>query len=254
MDFIQVILLALIQGLTEWLPISSSGHLVIAQALMGLTVPVAFDVLLHLGTLVSVLIYFWKDITAIARSVFSFDTKSMNFRLFLLVIVGSIPTAIIGYVFLNFFESLFENPVPVGFAFLLTGVLLLSTKLGRGKRDLDFLRAAIIGTVQGLAIAPGISRSGSTISAGLLCGVEKAKAFRFSFLLSIPAVLGATLLKYNEIVMADVSASMLAGVAAAAVVGYLAIKIVSKMVLSNKFYLFSIYCFLAGIAVLAYFL
>ena len=253
MDFIQVMLLALVQGLTEWLPISSSGHLVIAQALMGLTVPVAFDVLLHLGTLVSVLVYFWKDILAIARSVFSFDTKSMNFKLFLLVVAGSTPTAIIGYAFLNFFESLFENPVSVGFAFLVTGALLLSTRFRRGNWDLDWLRALVIGIVQGLAIAPGISRSGSTISAGLLCGVKKVEAFRYSFLLSIPGVLGAALLKHKEIALSDVNISALAGVTIAAVVGYLAIKFVSKMVLSDRFYLFSIYCFLAGIAVLIFF-
>jgi len=252
MDLLQAIVLALVQGLTEWLPISSSGHLVVAQRLMGLSVPVGFDVFLHLGTLVAVIVFFWRDIVNILRSLLTFDTKNANLKLLVYIIIGTIPTAVIGLMFLQFFESLFSSGRAVGVGLLITGVLLLSSKLRNGKKNLGWLSSLIMGIFQGIAIAPGISRSGSTISAGLFSGVNKDEVFRYSFLLSIPAILGATVLEYKGLALSDLGLYTVVGAAIAAVVGYIAIKIVLKMLLSERFYLFAIYCFLAGILVLLF--
>ncbi|MBM5805246.1 MAG: undecaprenyl-diphosphate phosphatase [Candidatus Verstraetearchaeota archaeon] len=252
MDLLQAIVLALVQGLTEWLPISSSGHLVVAQTLMGLSVPVVFDIFLHLGTLVAVITYFWRDIANILRSLLTLNTKDANFKLLIYIIIGTIPTAVIGLLFLQFFESLFSSGRAVGVGLLITGALLLSSKLRKGQKNLGWLSSLIMGIFQGIAIAPGISRSGSTISAGLLSGVNKDEAFRYSFLLSIPAILGATVLEYKGLALSDLGLYAVVGAAIAAVSGYVAIKIVQKVLLSERFYLFAIYCFPAGLLVLLF--
>jgi len=252
MDLLQAIVLALVQGFTEWLPVSSSGHLVIAQKLMGLSVPVAFDVFLHLGTLAAVVVFFWKDIVNILKSLPTFDTKDANFKLLLYIIVGTIPTAFIGLLFLKFFESLFSSGRAVGVGLLITGALLLSSKLRSGKKNLGWLSSLVMGVFQGIAIAPGISRSGSTISAGLFSGVNKDEVFRYSFLLSIPAILGATVLEYKGLALSDLGLYTVVGAAIAAVSGYVAIRIVRRVLLSERFYLFAIYCFLAGLLVLLF--
>ena len=252
MDPLQAIILAVVQGLTEWLPISSSGHLVIAQKLMGLTLPVAFDVFLHLGTLVAVVAFFWRDIVRILKAFFTFDRASPDFKMAVYIIIGTIPTAIIGLAFEDFFESLFSSARDVGFAFIITGILLLATKFRGGTKKLSWLTSFVMGVVQGIAIAPGISRSGSTIAIGLLSGVDKEQVFRYSFLLSIPAILGASLLKYNEIAVSDLGLLTIIAAAIAAVIGYDAIVLVRRVLLSKKFYLFAIYCFLAGVLVLLF--
>jgi len=252
MDLLQAIILALVQGLTEWLPISSSGHLVVAQRLMGLSVPVGFDVFLHLGTLVAVIVFFWRDIVNILRSLLTLDTRDSNFKLLVYIIIGTIPTAVIGLLFLQFFESLFSSGRAVGVGFLITGALLLSSKLRKGEKNLGWLSSLIMGIFQGIAIAPGISRSGSTISAGLFSGINKDEVFRYSFLLSIPAILGATILEYKGLALSDLGLYAIIGVVVAAVSGYVAIKIVRKVLLSERFYLFAIYCFLAGLLVLLF--
>jgi len=252
MDLLQAIILAVVQGLTEWLPISSSGHLVIAQKLMGLTLPVAFDVFLHLGTLIAVVAFFWRDIARILKAFFTLDRASPDFKMAVYVIIGTIPTVIIGLAFEGFFESLFSSAQDVGVAFIVTGVLLLATKFRGGAKRLSWLTSIIMGVVQGIAIAPGISRSGSTMSIGLLSGVDKEQVFRYSFLLSIPAILGASILKYNEIAVSDMGLLTIIVAAIAAVVGYVAIVLVRRVLLSKKFYLFAIYCFLAGLLVLLF--
>ena len=252
MDLLQAIILSVVQGLTEWLPISSSGHLVIAQRLMGLSVPVAFDVFLHLGTLVAVVVFFWRDIVNILKSLLTLNTKDANFKLLVYIIIGTVPTAVIGLLFLQFFESLFSSGRAVGVGFLITGALLLSSKLRKGEKNLGWLSSLIMGIFQGIAIAPGISRSGSTISAGLFSGVNKDEVFRYSFLLSIPAILGATVLEYRGLALSDLGLYTVVGAAIAAVSGYVAIRIVSRVLLSERFYLFAVYCFLAGLLVLLF--
>ncbi len=269
MDFFQALVLGIVQGLTEWLPVSSSGHLVIAQRLMGLELPVAFDVLLHLGTLLAVIVFFRSDIAAILKSLLRPGMKNPDFRMAVMVVAGSIPTALIGFVFLGFFESLFLSTEAVGIGLIITGALLLLTRLSRlfrygpGKpgsdkehEEPDFKRAGLIGVFQGIAIAPGISRSGSTISAALMSGMKKEAAFKYSFLLSIPAVLGASLLELRGAATGDMGGGIgfaaLAGAAVAAVCGYAGLKIVKKSLLSERFYLFSVYCFALGAALLLF--
>jgi len=250
MDLIQAALLGMLQGLTEWLPISSSGHLVLAQRWMGLTVPVAFDVFLHLGTLTTVIAFFRGDLLGILRALAARDVRSEDFRLFAYVVVGMVPTAIIGFALTGFFESLFSSTLAVGIGLLITGVLLLLSRAGSGRREVGWLAPLVMGIAQGMAIAPGVSRSGSTISLGLLIGVKKEEVFRLSFLLSIPAILGASLFKIGELTSSDLGPHAVLGLVVAAASGYVAIKIVQRALLSERLYLFSLYCFLAGAAVL----
>lgn len=251
MDYLQSIVLGLIQGLTEWLPISSSGHLVLAQRLMNLTVPVGFDVMLHIGTLLSVVIFFWGDIKKILVSVFNRDVRDENFKLFTYVLIGSVPTAVIGFFLMKFFESLFLNVRAVGVGFLVTGLLLLLSRFWNNNKKLGWKSSLLIGTVQGVSIAPGISRSGSTISTGLFSGVKKEDVFKYSFLLSIPAIIGATIMEYGSVNMNDLCTYSAAGLVVAAFVGYFAIKTVKKILISDKFYWFAAYCFVLGAVVLA---
>jgi len=251
MDYLQSIVLGLIQGLTEWLPISSSGHLVLAQRLMNLTVPVGVDVMLHLGTLLSVVIFFWRDIKEILVSVFNRDMRDENFKLFTYVLIGSVPTAVIGFFLMKFFESLFLDVRAVGVGFLVTGLLLLLSRFRNGNKKLGWKSSLLIGTVQGVSIAPGISRSGSTISTGLFSGVKKEDVFKYSFLLSIPAIIGATIMEYGSVNMNDLCTCSAAGLVVAAFVGYFAIKAVKKILISDKFYWFAAYCFVLGAVVLA---
>ncbi len=242
----------MVQGLTEWLPISSSGHLAVIQQLAGLNTTVAFDILLHLGTLASVIAFFWRDLQAILKALFTFKTKDANFRLFLLIVVGSIPAGVAALLFLETIESLFTNLLAIGISFIVTALILLLSRLRRGTGEISWFTALVMGLFQALALIPGISRSGSTISSGLLCGAEKKKAFTFAFLLSIPAILGASIVELIKTPSVALEINSLAAALVAAVVGYLAIMIVKRFVLSDRFYLFAIYCTLAGAAVIAY--
>lgn len=247
----EAVLLGLVQGLTEWLPVSSSGHLVIVQELLGIEVPLSFDVMLHFGTLLAVFVVFWKDILKILKSLFKLDFKSQDGKLGLYIIVGNIPIALFGYFFYNVFESLFSNLLIVGLALIFTGVLLFLTKFTHGKRKLNVHDAILIGLTQTVALIPGISRSGSTISVGLFKGLDKESVFKFSFLLAIPAVLGANLLELNNLVLGEVEfLPMIVGTVMAAVVGYLSLKFLFRSLQEGRFYLFSIYCWILGIILL----
>ena len=195
MGIFQAIIFGIVQGITEFFPISSSGHLVILQALMGLKEPqLAFDIFLHLGTLLSILIFFRKDILRL----FGEDK-----RLFLLLVIASIPTFIIGFLFKDTVERFFAMPKVVGSMLGLTGAWLvlasLYTKRQPVKKGPGILNSILIGIAQGVAIMPGISRSGATIATGILTGLDRELSFKFSFLLAIPAILGASILKAHEI-------------------------------------------------------
>ena len=248
MTTFEAILLGLVQGLTEFLPVSSSGHLVIAQSLIpGFSQPgVLFDALLHVGTLVAVIVYFWRDLRSMVLSLFGLSDDRMTAagaqHLLFLLIVGSLPTAAIGFAFKDLFESLFSQVTPVGFALIVTGMILFfAERVGRRERDLPlmtWLDAFIIGIVQGIAIIPGISRSGSTIGAGLALGLDPATALQYSFLMSVPAVFGAVLLETRHLTAAAVNAlpwgAYLAGTVAAGIVGYLSISFLLKMLMRRR--------------------
>lgn len=243
MNFVWSIILGVIQGLTEFLPVSSSGHLVLVQNFIpSFTQPgVLFDVVLHAGTLFSILFYFRKMI---------FELSS---RYIMLLIVGTVPAALAGFLFQSFFENLFTLPKIVGTALLVTGLFnFLTDKNEAVKRNLTIKDAVFIGIFQAIAIIPGISRSGSTIFAGSYRGVEKLEAAQFSFLLSVPAVAGATLLQVLTH-GGDSSANIefyLAGFLAAFISGYFAIKIVYKFLSEKKFRLFGVYCSILGLLTL----
>ena len=257
MDLIQTIILGLIQGVTEWLPISSTGHLRLTEHFLDLKVPILFDVLLHAGTLIVTLLFFHKDIKNILVALGKRDFKTENGKLIPLIIVGTIPTALIGLIFGNAIEALFSNLVPIAGAFVICGVVLYSSKIGNEKKEsIGYLEALVIGTAQGIAIIPGISRSGLTIAVALLLGTKREKAFKFSFLLSVPAIIGALGLTLYEqhaaLVLAGVGwTEILVGVAVSMVVGYFALNLLRKIIAHKKFYFFAFYCWLLSIVLIA---
>lgn len=256
MDLLSAILLGLVQGLTEFLPVSSSGHLVLAQHFLGYEGPnLAFDVLVHLATMLAVILYFQKDIVHIFKSALPKTPHPDGRRWLAMIAVGTIPTAILGFSFEEQFEALFASPQIVALMLWVTALVLflsdrVKVKIEANGVKLTILRALLVGTVQGLAIIPGISRSGSTISAAIFSGLDPNRAARFSFLLSIPAIFGATLLEIGEIV--TVESSQIVAYAAAFVAafasGYLAIDILMKMVLKRKLWKFSVYLCIVGLA------
>lgn len=252
--YTKILILGIIQGITEWLPISSSGHLVIAQELLGLEMPVAFDVMLHLATLIVVVVFFRRDIQRILKAVVKLDFKSYEGRMALLIILGSVPTAFIGYFFHGFFISLFSNVLAVGVGLITTGFVLFMSKMKEGKRRLNFFDSLIIGIAQAVAIAPGISRSGMTISAGLLRNVKREDAFSFSFLLSIPAIIGATIgtiiIEPGILFETAYLVPMAIGMATAAIVGYFSLILLRKMIMKNRFHLFAYYCWILGLIII----
>ncbi len=267
MNIIQAIVLGIVQGATEFVPISSSGHLVLVPWLLNWPEPgLVFDTIVHWGTLVAVLAIFWRDLVALARawarSLVERNLDQTEARLAWLIIVGTLPATLMGFFGENFFESLFSSPGRVAALLLVTGgILALSERLGKRQRsmdDLGWLDSLLIGLAQALAIAPGISRSGATIAMGLLRGVEREAAARYSFLLSTPIVFGGALLPLTELLQggaAEIQLSPLViGFVAAAISGYLCIRFLLAYLQRGKLYVFATYCWLAGVASLTIFL
>lgn len=257
----------MVQGLTEFLPVSSSGHLVIVPELFNLSQPtLGFDVLVHMATLVAVVGYFWRDIANIVLSIVApsrLERPQVKFwrRMLLWIIIGSIPAAIAGAAFSDFFESLFDSTLAVGVFLVVTSLLLSGADfaLGRLTRDpvkLDAMRAQdalIIGCFEALAIAPGLSRSGATISAGIFLGFDRPSAARFSFLLSIPAILGAFIFKLRDIGGGFAGASGAAyavGAVAAAISGFAAVYFLMRYVKEHRLRIFAIYAAVVGLIVI----
>lgn len=256
-QLIETIILGVIQGLTEWLPISSTGHLKLAERLLSLEMPILFDVILHLGTLAVVIAFFRKDIKAILSAFTRLDFKSDYGRFVPLVIVGTIPTALVGLVLTMFLEEALQNLLVMTAAFIACGIVLFSAKIGKEKTEkISFPKAIVIGFAQGLAIIPGLSRSGLTITVALLLGIKREKAFKFSFLLSIPAVIGALALTlyqdFNKLASLSLGAvEIAAGTTASLVVGYLALKLLWKTLAKGKLHFFAFYCWILGISLAA---
>jgi len=271
MEPLQAILLGIIQGLTEFLPVSSSGHLVIFQHLFGLKEPeLFFDISVHLGTLAAVIIFFWKEIRAIIIAIlrfagmyfkkevsFSHIYEDIDTKLAFLIVVGTIPTAILGLLFHKVADLIFSSVVLVGFMLLLTGFLLFGTrwvkkKVGEGVEHFSIKDALIIGLMQGIAIIPGISRSGSTIAVGLLLGLNRETAAKYSFLLSIPAILGAGVLGLKDISAypAFTLKASLIGTFTSCIVGYSALRLLVYIVKKGRIHIFAPYCWFAGLMAL----
>ena len=271
-DILQAIVLGIVQGLTEWLPISSSGHLALVQLAMDLEIPIFYDVILHIGTLAGVFAIYRRDIADILRSTVASGEGSskrkskeeevakypQGRRMLWLIILGTIPTGIIGLAFRSFFESSFYDPVSIAVGFIITGALVLVTGLLKpGQKKLGSADAILIGIGQGISIFSSISRSGATLSAGLFRGVEREQLVRYSFLLSIPAILGAAAIdvvamdEQQKAQLASIGVeSYIAGTVVSAAVGYASIRILIKLVIKGKFYLFAFYCFAIGVATL----
>jgi undecaprenyl-diphosphatase len=250
---IEVLILAVVQGLTEWLPVSSSGHLVITQKVLGLNIPLIFSVMLHVGTLIVILTVFRKDILEIIKALVKRDFETEEGKLALFIAVGSVPIALIGFIFHDFFESLFSNLLAVGLALLITGWVLFFSEKRIGNRKIGILDSLLIGLAQGVTIIPGISRSGVTVATGLLRRVDKAIAFKYSFLLSMPAVIGATVMESRELVVGNVDmVPLFLGTIISMIVGYVSLKLLQKIVMNEKIHLFAYYCWTVGLAIILF--
>lgn len=260
----QAMILGFVQGATEFIPVSSSGHLVLVPWLLGWELPgLAFDTLIHWGTLLAVLTYFWRDwwqlITAWLGSLVRRDWTRPQARLMWLLIVGSIPAAVLGFLLEGFFESLFGRPAWVSLFLLLTAaLLLLGERLGRRVRSVGDLRwsdALLIGLGQAAAIAPGLSRSGATMAVGLLRDLERPAAARFSFLLSTPVILGAGLFQLLDLLQTSALSAyiplLVAGFLAAAIGGYLCIWGLLRYLQRGRLVPFAVYCAVVGVLCLA---
>jgi undecaprenyl-diphosphatase len=252
-SLVETVILGIIQGLTEWLPISSSGHLAVAKEFLTSPPPVLFYVLLHLSTLFVILLYFRRSLLSILKALAMKDFGSVAGRQGIFIVAGSIPTAILGFTFQNLFKTFYDNLIVVGFALAASGLLLFVSGRRQGSRDLNYVDALITGIAQGIAIIPGVSRSGATISTELLRGVDKRTAFEFSFLLSVPAIIGATVVELGDMDLlisnTEVTA-ILAGVIVAALVGYSSLKILQRTVLKQKLHWFAFYCWAASIVII----
>lgn len=267
MNWIEAVVLGVVQGLTEFLPVSSSGHLVLFQHLFGLVEPeLLFDICVHVGTLAAVLAVFYRDIlnllSTLARlpglaraggGVSALFGNHRDFRLMVMIVLGCVPTAVLGVLFAKMAEQLFGTVWLVGAALMTTGTFLWFTKkqktAARTIRQMKLKDALLIGLVQGLAIVPGISRSGATISAALYLGVDRELAGKYSFLLAIPAILGALVLGLDSEAFHTTlpAGTLVLGSLAAAVVGYLALVVLLKMVKKGQLHRFAPYCWLVGI-------
>ena len=254
MEWLQALLLGLVQGLTEFLPVSSSGHLVIAERLLGVeTEGVLFEVVVHVGTLLAVLVFYRQRVLALVRGVLAGGSDARRYvgKLALTVLPG----AIAAFTARDFLEALFDRPAVTGWALLVTGGILWTTRitLGRATREEpSWLDALIIGCAQVLAIVPGVSRSGTTVATALALGVAPLAAAEFSFLMSLPAIAGAALLQIPEAreAGAGVHSTLLAGGAMAAVSGVAALWLFVRVLKERTFHQFAWYTWTAGAAFL----
>jgi undecaprenyl-diphosphatase len=256
MDLLKTIVLGIVQGFTEFLPISSSGHLVLAADLLQFQEEgVAFEVFVHLGTLFSVLIAFRLDIYKMVLAPFKLwqgtdiDPDTREYALWdLYVIIGTIPAAVVGLIFKDQIESFFSDTILVIIMLFITGtILLLSRQIKSAQGPVTPWKSLLIGCAQAFAILPGISRSGSTIVTGMALGVDREKAARFSFILSIPAILGAFVLKIADLMESSISSPqllyLLTGTLAAFISGYIAIVWLMNLIKKGKLDRFAYYCY-----------
>jgi len=265
MTYLEAIILGIVQGITEFLPISSSGHLVISEELLGLQVEMykSFDVAVHVGTLLAIIFYFWKDIVMLFKGLFSFFQSTAKvsedvkeFRPWILyIIIGTIPAVIVGLLFEDRIDGFFRDATRVAVTMIVIGIIFFLAEYVFGKvksGKITWGKAIVIGLAQAVALIPGVSRSGSTIAAGLFQGVKRETAARFSFLLGAPAIFGAgmlTSIKHfggGEALNLDPGV-ILTGLLTSFVVGYFAVKWLMKYLKKHGLYVFGTYLVVAGL-------
>jgi len=231
-SFVSAIIIAIIQGITEWIPVSSSGHLFIFESLLDYKYSLTFDVALHFGTLMSVFVYFGRDITNIIEELLKGRFKSENGRLGVYLLIATIPAGIAGFIFKDIFELVFSDIRIVALGFGITGLFLIigSFDFGR-KAELSFGNSLIIGIAQVFSIFPGISRSGTTLSTGLLLGLDEKSALKFSFLMAIPIIFGANML---EIGNEKLPSELIWATLASFIVGLLVLHVLYKYILTSR--------------------
>ncbi|MDD3536427.1 MAG: undecaprenyl-diphosphate phosphatase [Candidatus Cloacimonetes bacterium] len=266
MNFLQAIFLGLVQGLTEFIPVSSSGHLALVQHFFGIDTgqDLSFEIFLHLGTLLAVILYFRVLLWELIQSLFFWqptiknETHRHNRFSILYLVIATAATGILYLLFNRQFEAAYQNPVLVSIFLIITGTIILYSDFYKNNAlpaaNMGFMRALFIGLAQGLAILPGISRSGSTLSASIFCNIKRKDAAHFSFLLSIPAILAANVKEFKTILSLDTSLlpQYLAGFAVAFVSGYLVIAFLIRLIQGGKLKYFSIYLWVVGLASLSY--
>lgn len=251
-NLIKIITLGIVQGVTEFLPVSSSGHLVILQYFFEIQEGLTLDVFLHFGTLLAVMIVYWDDIIGMVT------LKPEYRKLTYYVLLGSVPAGVIGILFEDIFEHLFSTLIVVGFALLVTGLLLwLSDRIAIEEReleDMNLVDAVVVGCAQAFAIIPGVSRSGSTIVVGLFKGLDRKLAAKYSFLLSVPVIGGATLLQVKDLVTVGLNnitlMELMIGTLSATIAGYFSIKLLLKLINQEKLSMFAYYCWILGLTVI----
>ncbi|MEA1883212.1 MAG: undecaprenyl-diphosphate phosphatase [Thermotogota bacterium] len=248
-EFFQSFSAGIIQGTTEFLPVSSSGHLFLFRNFFNIDFGTDYVVLLHFGTLLAVLFFFWKDIWQIIHGLF---TKNFySWKLFFALIIGTIPAAVSGLLIEEFLEQHLTSNLTIGISLIITGVFLFFSdylkKTDYSIKQIGMKKAFFIGIFQALAIIPGLSRSGLTLFGALLLGVKREDAFKFSFLLSIPVILGSTILKMGQI---SQSAQGLLGFVVAAISGFFALWLLKILTRTKKLKYFAFYCWIMGILVL----
>jgi undecaprenyl-diphosphatase len=247
------IILAIVQGLSEWFPISSSGHLVLFSYLLGVESYIQLDVALHFGTLMAVFVYFGKDISDILEDILKGRWKSQNAKMGFLLVLSAIPAALMGVFFKKYIESAFNSMLIVSIGFGITSMFLFisSLNLRKKKEDISYKDSFLIGLAQAFAILPGVSRSGSTIGSGLLLGLEEKTAVRFSFLMSIPVIFGAGILELGS---NQLSPDFILPTLIAFAIGLATIHLLLKIIVNSKKNLrwFAIYCLLLAIGIMIY--
>lgn len=256
--FIETIILGIIQGLTEWIPVSSTGHLRITEHFLGLELPLFFDISLHIGTLLITLFFFRSDIKKIISAMTNWEFKTEDGKLIPLILIGTMPTVIIGLIFNSFIVTYFNDLLTLSGAYIFCGIILFLGKNGKEKKDsINYFEAIQIGIIQGIAVIPGLSRSGLTITIALLLGIKNEMAFKFSFLLSIPAIIGGLTLTFFEQLNTPVFISinlidLLIGISVSSLVGYFSLNILKRVLLRKKLHFFSFYCWILSIILIAF--
>ncbi len=247
-NFIAVFILAVVQGITEWLPISSSGHITLTEVLLGYKGGLLLQVALHFGTLMAIFVYFGRDITNIFEDFLKFKWKSENGKMAWLIAVASIPAVVLGFFLKDFFDLYFSNLWLVALGFAITGVFLIIASIYKPSlgHEIGFSKAFVIGIAQALAIVPGISRAGSTMASGLLLGLKEKQAMRFSFLMAVPVIFGANLLTIgNQHISSELIWATLVCFAVALGVIHLMYKYV--LVKRKNFMWFGVYCLILSL-------